>query len=74
MLDTHTHTYIYIYIYIYVCVCVCVGAPQYTMLIFGSLSSGVSQNKEGYNVTVFNRYDSFITTMYLYYYNTISDT
>ena len=37
-------------------------------------SLGVSQNKEGYNATVFNRYDSFITTMYLYYYNTISDT
>ena len=23
-------------------------------------SSGVSQNKEGYNVTVFNRYDSLL--------------
>ena len=37
-------------------------------------SSGVSWNKEGYNVTVFDRYDSFITIMYFYYYNTISYT
>ena len=28
-------------------------------------SLGVSQNKEGYNVTIFNRYDSFITTIYI---------
>ena len=34
-------------------------------------SSGISQNKEEYNATVFNRYDSFITTMY---YSTISYT
>ena len=27
------------------------------------LSSGVSQNKEGFNVTVFNRYNSFITIL-----------
>ena len=37
-------------------------------------SSGISQNKEEYNATVFNRYDSFITTIFLYYYNTISYT
>ena len=38
------------------------------------LSLGISQNNEEYNVTEFNRYDSFITTMYLYYYNTVSYT
>ena len=37
-------------------------------------SLGVSWNKEGYNVTVFNRYKLFITAIYLYYYNTINGT
>ena len=43
-----------------------VGALQYTMFVFGfSLSLGVSQNKEGYNATVFNECDSLLQLFYL---------
>ena len=57
-----------------VCVCVCVCTVIHNAHLQVLLSLGVRWNKEGYNVTVFNRYDSFITTIYLYCYNTISYT
>ena len=49
---------------IYICVCGCTMIHNACLQVPFSL--GISQNKEEYNATVFNRYDSFITTMYLY--------
>ena len=57
-----------------VCVCVCRCTAIHNACLWVLFSLGVSWNKEEYNATVSNRYDSFITTMYLYYYNTISYT
>ena len=62
--------HIYIYIYVYMCRCTMIHNTH----LWVPFSLGISQNKEEYNATVFNRYDSFITTVYLYYYNTISYT
>ena len=56
--------------HIYMCRCTAIHNAHLWVLF----SLGVSQNKEEYNVTVLDRYDSFITTMYLYYYNTIMNT
>ena len=58
------------HIYIYTCMCTTINNAHLQVLF----SSGVSWNKEVYNMTVFNRYDSFITTLYLYFYNTLSYT
>ena len=59
-------------LHIYICVCRCTTIHNAHLPVLFSL--GVSWNEEGYNATAFNRYDSFITTIYLYYYNTISYT
>ena len=55
-------------------ICMCRYTAIHNACLQVLFSFGVSWNKEGYNATVFNRYDSFITTIYLYYYNTISYT
>ena len=54
-------SHIYIYIYIYVGRCTTIHNASLQVLF----SSGVSQNKEGYNVTVFNEYDSLLPLSYL---------
>ena len=43
-----------------VCMCVCVCTEIHNAHLQVLFSSGVSQNKKGYNATVFNRYKSLL--------------
>ena len=42
------------------CVCVCRCTVIHNAHLWVPFSLGISWNKEEYNVTVFNRYDSFL--------------